>query len=54
MKIDLLNSYPTRERRLAEIEQSIAELDKKLATPARTLEDIICHIELLKERELYL
>lgn len=54
MKITLLNTYTNRERRLAEIERQIEELDEKLKTPERTLDDIIRHIELLKERNSYL
>ncbi len=50
MKITLLTSYSDKAGRLAEINKQIAELDKKLGTPARTLDDIILHIELLKER----
>lgn len=54
MKIILLNSYPNKERRLAEIESELAVLDEKLKTPARTLDDIIRHIELLKEKQSFL
>lgn len=54
MKITLLNTYANNENRLAEIETQLAELDKKLKTPARTLDDIIRHIELLKERNTLL
>lgn len=54
MKITLLNTYADKQTRLAEIEREIAELDEILKTPARTLDDIIRHIELLKERALYL
>ncbi len=50
MKITLLTSYTDKASRIAEIDKQIAELDKKLGTPARTLDDIILHIELLKER----
>ena len=50
MKITLTNTYIDREDRLADIERQLAVIDKKLKTPAWTLEDVIRHIELLKER----
>lgn len=51
MKIKLLNTYADKEGRLAEINSELSKLEAKLKTPARTLEDIIRHIELLKEKD---
>lgn len=50
MRINLINNYTNKEQRFAEIEAELTELDEKLKTPERTLDDIIRHIKLLKER----
>ena len=50
MKINLIDTYTDKNIRLAEIEREILSLDEKLKTPARTLDDIIRHIQLLKEK----
>ena len=50
MKINLLDSYTDKKRRLAEIENELSVLNAKLKTPARTLDDLIRHIQLLKEK----
>ena len=49
MKIELFESFTSEETRLAELERQIAEVEKKLKTPDRTVEDIILHIRLIKE-----
>ena len=54
MKIKLTQTYLDQKTCLADIDRQIAELDKRLKTPERTVDDIIRHIELLKERALYL
>lgn len=51
MKIKLLNTYADKQSRLAEINSELEELEARLKTPARTLEDIIRHIELIKEKD---
>ena len=53
MKINLEQTYLTPSSRKLEIEYRLAVLDKKLKTPSRTVEDIIEHIELLKEYRQY-
>ena len=50
MKIELEQNYVDKQYRLAEIENELKMLDEKLKTPARTLDDLILHIQLLKER----
>ena len=50
MKITLLNTYSDSEHRLEEIENELQTLDETLKTPARTVDVLIRHIELLKER----
>lgn len=54
MKIKLTQTYLDKADCLADLERQIEELDKRLKTPERTLDDIVRHIELLKERALYL
>lgn len=54
MKITLLNTYTENEHRLAQIEDELEALEERLKTPERTVDDLIRHIELLKERRLYL
>lgn len=51
MKTELFTSYASREKQLAEIDRQITELEEKLKTPARTVEDIVRHIQLIKERQ---
>ena len=50
MKVELLTSYTSEAAHLAEVERLIAEIEDKLKTPARTVEDIVLHMQLLKER----
>ena len=49
MKITLEQTYIRTTTRKQEIECELAELEKKLKTPERTVEDIVRHIQLLKE-----
>lgn len=49
MKINLEAAYVNNAARKAEIERELAELEKKLKTPERTVEDLVRHITLLKE-----
>ena len=51
MKIELFKSYVNQEDRLAELDAKIAEVEETLKTPSRTVEDIILHIKLVKERQ---
>lgn len=50
MKIELLTSYASKPVQIAEIERQIAETEEILKTPQRTVDDIIRHMQLLKER----
>ena len=50
MKMELLTSYASEIVRLADVEKQIAETEEILKTPERTVEDIIRHMQLLKER----
>ena len=49
MKIELYESYSTAGR-LLQIEKQLAETEEILKTPQRTVDDIIRHMQLLKER----
>lgn len=51
MKIELFESYTSEENHLAELERQIAAVEEKLKTPARTVDDIILHIRLIKEKQ---
>lgn len=53
MKINLQPTYLSTETRKQEIERRLFELEEKLKTPERTVEDIVRHIQLLKEYRLY-
>ncbi len=53
MKINLQTTYLSTTARKEEIERQLFELEEKLKTPERTVEDIVRHIELLKEYKLY-
>lgn len=53
MKINLEQTYTTALSRKCEIERQLAEIEEKLKTPQRTVEDLVRHIELLKEYKLY-
>ncbi len=53
MKISLEQTYLSTTTRKEEIERQLAELEKKLLTPDRSVEDIVKHIKLLKEYNLY-
>ncbi len=53
MKIILEQTYLSTLTRKEEIENQLAALEEKLKTPERTVEDIVRHIELLKEYKLY-
>lgn len=53
MKINLDETYLGTTSRKEEIELMLSELDEKLKTPERTVEDLVRHIELLKEYRLY-
>lgn len=50
MQIILHNTYIDREARLAELDKELAVVEERLKTPARTLDDFIRHMEILKER----
>ena len=43
-----VNEY-MHEEQIAELKAELSALEEKLATPARTVEDIVRHIQLLKE-----
>ena len=49
MKITLEQTYLEGKTRKQQIEDELAKLEEKLKTPERTLEDIIRHIQLIKE-----
>ena len=53
MKINLEQTYLGTMTRKEEIELLLSQLERKLQTPERTVEDIVRHIELLKEYRLY-
>lgn len=53
MKINLQQTYLSTTTRKEEIERELFALERKLKTPERTVEDIVKHIELLKEYRLY-
>ena len=49
MTITLEATFIDSRTRKEEIERELKELDEKLKSPSRTIEDIIRHIQLLKE-----
>ena len=49
MIITLEQTYLDGKTHKEEIERELKELDEKLKTPERTVEDIVRHIQLLKE-----
>ena len=51
MKITLLNTLIDKAHRLAQINSELELLDEKLKTPSRTLDDLVRHIQLLKEKK---
>lgn len=53
MEITLEQTYLSTAARKIEIERELASLEEILKTPERTVEDIVRHIELLKEYRLY-
>ena len=53
MKINLQTTHFSTTNRKEEIELELSELEEKLKTPDRTVEDIVRHIQLLKEYRLY-
>ena len=53
MIITLEQTYLDSETRKQEIEQELYELEKKLQSPERTVEDIVRHIKLIKEYRRY-
>ncbi len=53
MKTELEQTYLCTTTRIKEIERQLSELEEKLKTPQHTVEDIVRHIELLKEYRLY-
>ncbi len=50
MKVELITSYSSKTKQLAELDRQIAEVEERLKSPERTVEDIIRHIQLVKER----
>lgn len=54
MKIALLQTFVAESTRKEELERQIAETEEKLKSPERTVEDIVRHIELIKEYKQYL
>ena len=53
MKINLQQTYLSATDRKEQIERELEILEAKLKTPERTVEDLVHHIELLKEYRLY-
>ena len=53
MTITLEQTYLDTQSRKHELEREIEELEKKLKTPQRTVDDIVLHIKLLKEYRQY-
>ena len=53
MKIYLEETFLVTTTRKEEIERELFKLEQVLKTPDRTVEDIVRHIELLKEYKLY-
>ena len=49
MKITLEQTYIRTTTRKQEIERELAELETKLKSPERTVDEIVRHIQLLKE-----
>ena len=53
MNITLENTYLDATKYKQQIEQELKELEEKLKTPERTVEDIVRHIYLIKEYRRY-
>ena len=53
MKIYLEETQLGTISRKVEIERQLAEIEEKLKFPDRTVDDIVRHIQLLKEYKLY-
>ena len=53
MKITLEQTYLDSTTRKLEIERQLDELEAKLQSPERSVEDIVRHIQLLKEYRQY-
>ena len=53
MTITLEHTYLDTTTRKQEIERQLAELEEKLLSPERTVDDIVRHIKLLKEYRQY-
>ena len=53
MKITLEQTYVGTEAHKQEIERELEETERKLRSPERTVEDIVRHIQLLKEYRQY-
>ena len=51
MKISLDQNYIDKVICLARIEKELEKVEEVLKTPARTVEDIVKHIQLLKEKK---
>lgn len=50
MKISLEQNYIDKVIYLARIENELAKVEEILKTPSRTVEDIVKHIQLLKQK----
>ena len=53
MSITLEQTYLNTTCRKQEIERELKELEEKLKSPERTVDDIVTHIKLLKEYRQY-
>ena len=53
MIITLEQTYLDSTTRKQQIERELEELEEKLKTPERTVEDIVRHIKLIKEYRQY-
>ena len=53
MKIVLEQTYVGTQAYKEELKREIEEIERKLRSPERTVEDIVRHIELLKEYRQY-
>ena len=51
MKITLTQNYISKEAQLQETERQIAVLEEKLKSPGWTVDDVIKHIGLLKDKK---
>ena len=46
MKVELITSYSSKTKQLAELDRQIAEVEERLKSPERTVEFIIRNIQL--------